>query len=92
MSDQVIAKLSDLQLALYDMIRLAGWDGKTCDECEAAMPDRTHQSVSARIHELEKMKLVERRGKTRKTRAGRGAAIYVAYGLKGAQGRQQDEA
>ncbi len=85
------AKLSDLQLAIYDMIRLAGWEGKTTDEIEIAMPERTHQSVSARINELEKMKLVERRGKTRKTRSGRGAAIYVAFGLTSAQDRLKDD-
>ncbi len=84
------AKLGDLQLKVYDLIRLAGWEGKTCDEIEATT-GLTHQSASARINELANGKpqpLVERRAKTRKTRAGRGAYIYVMYGLKAAVKRE----
>lgn len=75
--------LSDLQLKVYDLISLAGWDGKTTDEVEATL-GLTHQSVSARVNELQKMKMIERRGVTRKTRAGRGAYIYVTFGLSAA--------
>lgn len=91
------AKLGDLQLKVYDLIRLAGWEGKTCDEIEAET-GLTHQSASARINELlnwppeapknKKTPLVERRAKTRKTRAGRSAYIYVMAGLKGAAKRE----
>lgn len=75
--------LSDLQRRIYNIIRSAGWAGKTVDELEIAT-GRTHQSVSARVHELENYKpkpLIERRAATRKTRSGRGAYIFVVRGL-----------
>ena len=84
------AKLSDLQLKVYDLIRLAGWEGKTTDELEVEL-NLTHQSCSARVNELQEMKLIERRGARRKTRAGRGAFIYVQFGLTGAEERLKEE-
>ena len=84
----VESKLSDLQLAVFDRIRLAGWAGCTVDEIEVAT-GRTHQSVSARVNELVAKKLIEGSGTTRKTRAGRGARVYILYGLKAANERQE---
>lgn len=84
------ASLSDLQLKIYDLIRLAGWEGKTTDELEVELK-LTHQSCSARVNELQAMKLIERRGARRKTRAGRGAFIYVQRGLTGAEERLKEE-
>lgn len=89
-------QLSDLQLKVYDLIRLAGWDGKTCDEVEDEL-QLTHQSASARVNELLNWKdpqsgqpqpLIERRGARRKTRAGRQAFIYVLAGLTAADARR----
>lgn len=80
------SRLSDLQLKVYDQIRLAGWEGKTTDEIEEALA-LTHQSCSARVNELKNWKpspLIERRGITRKTRAGRPADVYVLSGLRAA--------
>jgi len=80
----VESKLSELQLKVYDLIRSAGWDGKTCDEIEEALI-RSHQSISARVNELENYKpkpLIERRAARRKTRAGGKGFIFVAAGLK----------
>lgn len=91
MATPIESQLSDLQLKVYDLIRLAGWDGKITDEIEAELK-LTHQSCSARVHELEKLKLIERRGARRKTRAGRGAFIYVLQGLSGAEDRLKKEA
>jgi len=85
------AKLSDLQLKVYDLVRLAGWEGKTCDEIEAEL-GLTHQSCSARVNELENWKpkpLIERRGAKRKTRAGRPAFIFVQAGLRAATERKK---
>lgn len=91
MTTPVESRLSDLQLKVYDLIRLAGWEGKTTDEVEAELK-LTHQSCSARVNELAAMKLIERRGARRKTRAGRGAFIYVLHGLQGAEDRlKKDE-
>jgi hypothetical protein len=78
------SKLGELQLQIYDLIRSAGWEGKTVDELEVAT-GRTHQSVSARVNELENYKpkpLIERRAAKRKTRANRSAFIFVQAGLK----------
>ena len=89
MSD-IEARLSDLQLKVYEQIKLAGWDGKTVDEIEVAI-GRTHQSVSARVNELANWKpkaLIEARAARRKTRAGKPAAVYVLAGCKRAQGEE----
>ena len=78
------AKLGELQLQIYDLIRSAGWEGKTVDELEVAI-GRSHQSVSARVNELENYKpkpLIERRAAKRATRSGRKAFIFVQAGLK----------
>ncbi len=80
--------LNDLELRVYDLIRLAGWEGKTTDEIEVAL-GLSHQSASARVSELEhKHKLIERRGARRRTRQGRAAFIYVQKGLTAADARQ----
>lgn len=89
MTTPIESRLSDLQLKVYDLIRLAGWDGKTTDELEAEL-ELTHQSCSARVNELQGMKLIERRGARRKTRAGRQAFIYVLQGLTAADQRQKE--
>lgn len=90
MNTPIESKLSDLQLKVYDKIRLAGWEGKTTDELEAEL-ELTHQSCSARVNELQNMKLIERRGARRKTRAGRSAFIYVLQGLTGAEDRAKKD-
>jgi predicted transcriptional regulator len=83
MSD-IESKLSELQLAVYDLIRSAGWEGRTVDEIEVAL-GKAHQSVSARVNELENWTpkpLIERRASKRPTRSGRKAWIFVMAGLK----------
>lgn len=80
----VETQLSDLQLTVYNLIRSAGWNGQTVDEIEVTT-GRSHQSVSARVNELENWKprpLIERRATRRATRSGRKAWVFVAYGLK----------
>lgn len=76
--------LSELQLTVYNSIRSAGWEGRTPDEIEVET-GRTHQSISARVNELENWTprpLIERRAAKRPTRTGRPAWIFVTYGLK----------
>jgi predicted transcriptional regulator len=82
--------LSDLQQKVLDRVRLAGWDGCTCDEAEVSIGG-THQSISARFNELVAKGLIERRGARRRTRAGRMAFIYVAAGLVAASERKDHE-
>lgn len=80
----VDSKLGELQLIIYDLIRSAGWEGKTVDELEVET-GKAHQSVSARVNELENYKpkpLIERRAAKRATRSGRKAFIFVLAGLK----------
>lgn len=82
--NDIETQLSDLQLAVYNLIRSAGWEGLTVDAVEEKL-GKTHQSVSARVNELENWKpkpLIERRAAKRATRSGRKAYIFVAYGLK----------
>jgi len=90
MTTPIESKLSDLQLKIYDHIRLSGWDGKTTDEVEVELA-LTHQSASARVNELKNMKLIEPRGARRPTRAGRKAVIYVLHGLTAADQRKKEE-
>ena len=85
-------KLGDKQLMVYDIFRLAGWEGKTTDEVEVAT-GLTHQCASARVNELahwDPEPLIERRGIRRKTRTGRSADVYVLAGLTGADKRKSD--
>ena len=82
------SKLNDSELKVFDCIRLAGWDGKTTDECEV-ITGLSHQCCSARVSELwHKHKLIEQRGARRKTRGGRMAFIYVVKGLTEADKRR----
>lgn len=75
MSD-ITARLSDVQLQVLDLLRLAGHEGMTCEQIEQAGNLR-HQTASARLYELRAMKLAETRGIRRKTAAGRTAAVWV---------------
>ena len=92
-------KLADKQLKVYDIIRLAGWDGCTTDEVEFKS-GFTHQCTSARVNELANWKndngqlapLIERRGVRRKTRTGRTADVYVLAGLPEAEKRKKADA
>ena len=80
----VRTQLGDLALQVYNTIASAGWEGKTVDEIEVLL-DKSHQSVSARVHELARWKpkpLIEARKAMRATRTGRKAYIYVLAGLK----------
>jgi hypothetical protein len=70
------SKLSDVQLQVLDLLRLAGHEGMTCDQIEQAGNLR-HQTASARLYELRGLKLIETRGLRRKTTAGRTAAVWV---------------
>lgn len=88
MTSKTEAKLNVLELRVYDLIRLAGWEGKTTDEIEVEL-QLTHQSASARVSELwHKHDLIEPRGARRPTRAGRKAVIYVMKGLTAADARR----
>lgn len=51
-------------------------NGATSDEIEARLEMR-HQTASARLHDLEADGLVVRTGRTRRTRSGRLARVYL---------------
>jgi predicted transcriptional regulator len=81
MMTDVANKLSDLQLLCYDFTCAAGSEGVTMEQVEKKT-GKSHQSISARMNELEKMGLIERRARKRKNSSGRDAWIYVKAGLK----------
>jgi hypothetical protein len=63
------------RIAAY--VRERGRRGATCDEVEVALGLR-HQTASARISELKQAAtLMPVRGRGRRTRSGRYAAVYV---------------
>lgn len=55
----------------------AARDGMTCDEVEALL-GMSHQTASARVHELGKMGQIVDSGKRRPTRSGRFATVWEA--------------
>lgn len=55
---------------------VAGREGLTCDECEVALELR-HQTASARVREAVLKGLIIDSGRTRPTRSGRKASVYV---------------
>jgi hypothetical protein len=59
-------------------IESCGDMGSTCDEAEQVL-GLTHQTCSARFHELKsnRFNLIRDSGKRRKTRGGRNAVVYV---------------
>lgn len=59
---------------IFDLID-SSESGMTCDEVEAATGFR-HQTASARIYELRKLKLLRSSGRKRKTRSGRQAIVW----------------
>lgn len=62
---------------------LCEW-GATCDDVEVGL-DLTHQTASARVHELEAAEFIADTGLRRKTRSGRDAIVWhVVAGMNGA--------
>jgi predicted ArsR family transcriptional regulator len=58
------------------ILKLLKHGDATCDEVELALRMR-HQTASARFTEMHKSGFVEYNGKTRPTRSGRSAHVYV---------------
>jgi hypothetical protein len=58
-------------------IRDLGEHGATCDDVEVVL-DMTHQTASARVHELAWAGFIQDSGRQRKTRSGRAAIVWVA--------------
>jgi hypothetical protein len=61
---------------VWSFIRTRGSEGATCDEVEAAL-GLPHQSVSARVYDLEKQNVLVDSGQRRKTRSGRKARVLM---------------
>ncbi len=57
-------------------VRRALTVGSTCDEAEEAL-SLTHQTCSARFHDLEEQGRLIRTTVSRRTRSGRKASVYV---------------
>jgi hypothetical protein len=63
--------------AVVRTIHDAGRQGLTCDEIEMRL-DLSHQTASARCTEAKARNLIVHSGRTRATRSGRSAAVYIA--------------
>jgi hypothetical protein len=70
---------------VLEAVKAAGLAGLTCDEVEQRL-SMTHQTASARVHELAKLEAIVDSGRKRKTRSGRGAVVWIAALPIGAQG------
>lgn len=76
-----LAELRGLRRRVFEAVLRAGPLGMTCDEVER-VTDLPHQSASARVHELARMRLLVDSGKRRTTRRGRRAVVFVVRGTK----------
>lgn len=70
------SKTTDEQNIL-ELVRGAGANGHTCDEVEVKL-DLTHQTASARVHDLMRAGEIVLAGFKRPTRSGRNATVWVA--------------
>lgn len=61
---------------VLEAIRKGGAHGRTCDEIEV-LELLTHQTCSARVHELAGLKQITDSGMRRPTRSGRKAVVWV---------------
>jgi len=71
------ASAEGLRHRVLGAIRDLGEHGAICDEIECAL-DITHQTASARVHELAWAGFIQDSGRQRKTRSGRAAVVWVA--------------
>lgn len=76
-ADSMVKSGKDLCARIMVLFRDVGAQGMTCDEVEEAMELR-HQTASARIVELVDDGSLTKTDRTRKTRSGRAAAVYIA--------------
>jgi hypothetical protein len=74
--------LARLQFLVLDFIRLQGMTGATDDECEIYLKLR-HQTASARRRELVLKDYIIDSERTRPTRSGRQATIWVVNDRRG---------
>lgn len=65
-----------LRARVLAVFERCGAHGATCDEVERDMDGR-HQTISARVYELRNGGWIVDSGRTRKTRSGRQAIVYV---------------
>lgn len=67
--------LGRLQAMVMRYVRQCGERGCTCDEAEVAL-NLTHQTCSARFHDLHHKDVIVDHGIRRKTRSGRKAIVW----------------
>jgi hypothetical protein len=71
------ASVEGLRNRVLGAIRHLGDHGASCDDVEMVL-DMTHQTASARVHELAWAGFIQDSGRQRKTRSGRAAIVWVA--------------
>ncbi len=72
-------KAAAIRLRLLAELQLRGGTGATCDELEQAF-GMSHQTVSARLREMNLKGTILDSGARRKTRSGRAAIVWHAKG------------
>lgn len=83
-AQHVAKRVETLRLRVFRAIQLCSGAnepeaklGMTCDEVEHAL-EMSHQTASARIHDLAKQERIFDSGLRRKTRSGRNAVVWIA--------------
>lgn len=79
--ESVRPHVAGLRARVLEHVRTQGERGSTCDEIEAAL-GLSHQTASARVHELARSGRLEPRGR-RETRSGRRATVWAACEVSG---------
>ena len=83
-AESIAPDLGRLEQMVFDALRGAGTWGRTCDELEVLL-DMKHQTASARLIGVEQQGAICKLARTRLTRSGRNAAVYVIKADRGDQ-------
>jgi hypothetical protein len=76
-ADRMAESAGNLRNKVLTCIADTGAAGMTTDEIEVAL-DMRHQTISPRVYELAGSGQIVKTDRTRRTRSGRAAAVYVA--------------
>ena len=66
-----------LQRQVFKLVEAAGIAGLTCSQVELAIPQKTHQSLSARLRELVLDGKIIDSGERRQGHSGRTQRVYI---------------
>lgn len=81
-AESIVKDSGRLRMMVFNDIRRAGKNGRTCDEIEARLELR-HQTASARVNELMRAERIVDSGARRKTRSNRNAVVWIVASNRG---------